>query len=410
MSDDQFSERPPDSDFQQQNLKAWQPLLTPPWVIGTFTMIAIAFIPIGAVIISQSSEVVEMETRYDNLPCAPFEPEGALLKNTTINFDGGEIVSCWKSVEMEVTGDMTASDSDGKNIYFYYKLTNFYQNHRRYVKSRSDAQLRGEVDPATTSCDPLNEWKDTGNCDTDADCLRYSLSVAGRNMTCDGRHHLCTAGDCTNDADCDVFDNSSLLACHQTVGAGTVKQCQINTDSSDTMSLYPCGLIAASYFNDTYMKPEGIGGWTEKRIAWESDVEDKFKPSTVDYTKQTRVGPGNYQIPDVTDEAFIVWMRTAGLPTFKKLRYRITNATLKKGQKLTVNVYDTFQTAPFEGTKSIVISTTSWLGGKNLFLGYAYIVVGGLCLLFAIVFLIKHMMCRRDLGDMKYFNWENSRK
>lgn len=26
-------------------------------------------------------------------------------------------------------------------IYMYYKLTNFYQNHRRYVKSRSDVQL-----------------------------------------------------------------------------------------------------------------------------------------------------------------------------------------------------------------------------------------------------------------------------
>ena len=28
-------------------------------------------------------------------------------------------------------------------IYMYYKLTNYYQNHRRYVKSRSDMQLRG---------------------------------------------------------------------------------------------------------------------------------------------------------------------------------------------------------------------------------------------------------------------------
>ena len=26
----------------------------------------------------------------------------------------------------------------------YYSLTNYYQNHRRYVKSRDDKQLRGE--------------------------------------------------------------------------------------------------------------------------------------------------------------------------------------------------------------------------------------------------------------------------
>ena len=31
-------------------------------------------------------------------------------------------------------------------IYMYYKLTNYYQNHRRYVKSRSDQQLvRGQT-------------------------------------------------------------------------------------------------------------------------------------------------------------------------------------------------------------------------------------------------------------------------
>ena len=31
-------------------------------------------------------------------------------------------------------------------IYVYYKLTNYYQNHRRYVKSRNEKQLRGDVD------------------------------------------------------------------------------------------------------------------------------------------------------------------------------------------------------------------------------------------------------------------------
>jgi len=30
-------------------------------------------------------------------------------------------------------------------IYVYYELSNYYQNHRRYVKSRSSLQLRGEV-------------------------------------------------------------------------------------------------------------------------------------------------------------------------------------------------------------------------------------------------------------------------
>lgn len=35
-------------------------------------------------------------------------------------------------------------------VYFYYQLANFYQNHRRYVKSRSDGQLRGDLSADTS--------------------------------------------------------------------------------------------------------------------------------------------------------------------------------------------------------------------------------------------------------------------
>lgn len=42
-------------------------------------------------------------------------------------------------------------------IYVYYQLDNFYQNHRRYVKSRNNDQLVGnykKVDELT-DCDPI---------------------------------------------------------------------------------------------------------------------------------------------------------------------------------------------------------------------------------------------------------------
>lgn len=40
----------------------------------------------------------------------------------------------------------------------YYGLTNFYQNHRRYVKSRDDNQLLGEFDqPPSTDCAPFDK-------------------------------------------------------------------------------------------------------------------------------------------------------------------------------------------------------------------------------------------------------------
>lgn len=334
------SERPPDSDFQQQNLKAWQPLLTPGWVIWTFFVISIIFVPIGAIILDASGSVHMQEFQYQSN--CQFDSEG-----------GGEFPrSCVTTVTLNITEDMK------KPVYFYYKLTNFYQNHRRYVKSRDDKQLRGDLSATMSSCEPLIEYNG--------------------------------------------FNNGSK-------------------------SLYPCGLIANSYFNDTftnfqYKNADGNalplnqssgyedGTYTDNGIAWASDKKDKFKK--IDASKLpeswTRVGPGNFQLPDVDQEDFIVWMRTAGLPNFKKLRY-IIHRDLDKGSQLTVNVKNAFPVAAFKGTKSIVISTTSWLGGKNDFLGYAYIMVGSLCFLLASLFLIKHCFHERPLGDMHYFNWHNNR-
>ena len=40
--------------------------------------------------------------------------------------------------------------------------------------------------------------------------------------------------------------------------------------------------------------------------------------------------------------------------------------------------------------QEFVLSTNSWMGGKNLFLGVAYLVVGGLAFITALSFLIAH--------------------
>jgi len=88
-------------------------------------------------------------------------------------------------------------------------------------------------------------------------------------------------------------------------------------------------------------------------------------------------------------EHFIVWMRTAGLPNFRKLWGRIDDG-LEQGQySLTiVNKYDVSQ---FDGKKSYVFSTTNALGGKNYFLAICYLVVGSLCIVFAIIFCIAFL-------------------
>ena len=109
------------------------------------------------------------------------------------------------------------------------------------------------------------------------------------------------------------------------------------------------------------------------------------------------------RLPPVDDEDFIVWMRTAGLPTFKKL-YRKIHLDLKAGDVIEVQALNYYPVAAFSGQKAVVLSTTSWLGGKNSFLGWAYIVVGIICVVLGFAFLIKHLVSPRPLGDMKYFN------
>ena len=92
------------------------------------------------------------------------------------------------------------------------------------------------------------------------------------------------------------------------------------------------------------------------------------------------------------NEHFIVWMRTAGLPNFRKLWGRIEDGLEAGSYKLKID--NQYQVAPFQGQKSFVLSTTNALGGKNYFLAVCYITVGTLCLLFAFVFCVAYMKKR----------------
>jgi hypothetical protein len=85
-----------------------------------------------------------------------------------------------------------------------------------------------------------------------------------------------------------------------------------------------------------------------------------------------------------------VWMRPAALPIFRKL-YGWIGEDLQENDNITVNLLNNYNTYTFDGTKKVVLSTTSFLGGKNSFLGIAYLSVGGLCFFLAMVFLLMHI-------------------
>jgi len=233
--------------------------------------------------------------------------------------------------------------------YVYYELDNFYQNHRRYVKSRDDAQLRGELQEASaleSSCDPL---------------------IYGDIPSATGARRI----------------------------------------------LHPCGLIANSYFNDTIaLGPVRSKGqdvtlsWSEQGISWATDRLNKFKavPAATKAANKEKYQFLEETYPalqSVEDEHFIVWMRTAALPRFRKLYARI-ETDIPAGARLTFNIGENFPVSQFGGSKSVVLSTISFLGGKNDFLGLAYIAVGAVCAAMAIAFLVKECTCPRRPGDVKF--------
>lgn len=126
----------------------------------------------------------------------------------------------------------------------------------------------------------------------------------------------------------------------------------------------------------------------DKNIAWSSDREYKFKNLNVPDWK-------SIQWQDVEDQKFIVWMRTAGLPNFRKL-YGEIKEDLKKGT-YELRIKNLYDVSSFAGSKYFVLSTTNLLGGTNYFLAVCYIIVGALCIMFGIIFFIAYMG-RRQTG------------
>jgi len=64
-----------------------------------------------------------------------------------------------------------------------------------------------------------------------------------------------------------------------------------------------------------------------------------------------------------------------------------------------------FNTYGFGGKKYVIVSTASWLGGRNDFLGVAFVAVGGASFLFSLILLVLQLAFKRQLGDTSRLSW-----
>lgn len=323
------SKRPDDGAFYQQRLPAWKPIINIHSTVPVFGVLGIFLVPIGLLLITTAGSVKEM--RLDYSECNGCETKSYLE-------------------DCQCTVDFTLDTKfGGSQVMMYYGLERFYQNHRKYATSRSDYQLRGN---------PLNP---------DDNCEPYESDL----------------------------DSNKVFA--------------------------PCGLIANSMFNDTFdlewlsqihkngsiLDVNKKINFTQEGIAWESDHGNKFKnPAGNDLVASFNgtvkppswskapyeLDPGNPSNNAFLNEPFIVWMRVAAFPTFRKLYSRITmelNPELSNGlesgsYRLKVNYR--YPVLYYHSKKFFVLSTTSIFGAKNLMIGIVYLVVGSLLLVLATAF------------------------
>ena len=213
-------------------------------------------------------------------------------------------------------------------IFIYYEISNMFQNHRKYSKSRDIMQLMGNERTTAQvdgSCFPVSSMGDLG------------------------------------------FYTTLFL------------------DAKDVAN--PCGLIAQSIFNDTFIllpPQDSIKEYINIKfdhLAWDIDRQEKYK--NLDNWR-------NIQWKNVEDEHFMVWMSIAGLPTFRKLWGRIEEELDPGVYRMAIlNNYDV---SPFKGEKRMIITTSSRFGGKFYFLAYSYVACSVIALIGSIlVFTMSYM-------------------
>lgn len=247
-------------------------------------------------------------------------------------------------------------------IYFHYKLTEVYQNHRSYVKSRNTKALINKEDVTDVEyCDPSEVQ--TSKADDEDYAGKYMLPC----------------GLIANSFFNDKFKVKYIMANGTEVDfCDNTTRCNADPEQVDKWS------DAAWYSSPN---------WERDGIAWDSDLDrfELFEISDDDYTTNVNQDQEvqNVTLPDTDDPDLMVWMRTSTVPTFLKLHRIINGQSLKKGDQLMVTIKNYFNVNDgFDGTKALVISTNSSLGGRNNKLGIIYMVIGSVSLLTAVFFRI----------------------
>ena len=321
VNEGEGSNKPKDTAFVQQRLRAFQLVHTLETTIACLVGASLLFLMFGFVLYAQADKITEAVVRYDNA-CSSKDC------NVTFTFEG-----------------ITKGP-----IYIYYELRNFYQNHRKFLKSKSYPQLRGE-----------------------------DVDVSGLS-TCEGALYGKELYD-------DYYLDGSLI--------------------KDKDVANPCGLFPRSVFNDTFilLNPEGIRvNISEEDIAWSSDRNYLYQyPDDGEKKLWT----------DTENEHFIVWMRASVTKNFKKLWGKLVKREGRKRRldellpgNYTLQIQNNYDVSQWDGEKRVIITNVNSLGGKNYFLGMIFVFCSILCCFSSLFFCGRAMISKKASLSVDQLSWQ----
>ena len=314
--------------FLQQELPAVRPIPSVRANVGVPLLLGIANLIVGAAMIAASKGVVEVSIRYDDV-------EACRDAHVT---SGGETVC---TVQAVIQKDMHGP------VFVHYGLDRFHQNARRYATSSAYAQYHF---PDRT------------------------------------------------------FQTAELHLCLPELFLGSTGYDGAFSEANDLPNgglITPCGLVAWTFFNDTYQLGVARFGTTSEpsspadevllafdaqpeRIARRNDLSlfgpvraENYNPDA--FPQFRGGGTANRMLND--EERLITWMRLAARPKFRKPYARLDAPedgapVFRAGDVVSIGVHNRYDTYRFGGTKTVVLTTLSWYGGRHEGAGWAFVCSG----------------------------------
>ena len=356
----QKSRKPANTSFRQQRLKAWQPILSPQSVLPLLILMACVFAPIGIGLVVSTISVQRLVVNYTECDALAPAKHFETIPSEYVDYHFSKKVAVQPQWMV-----LTDPELGNQTCRIQFAVPN-------HIKKSTYVYYR-----LTNFNQNYREYVQS----LDLDQLK-GKALIGNDL----------------DPNCDPL---------RTV---------------ENKTIFPCGLIANSMFNDTFGTTlTGVNDTadyllTTKGIAWDTDSHRYGK---TEYNASDIVPPPNWaklfpngytddNIPDLQNwEQFKIWMRTAALPNFYKLAMKNETNGLGKGIYI-ADIELNYPVRSFYGTKSFVLTTNSIIGAGNEALGIVYLIVAGIATLFAILFLIKVIFKPRPMHDHSYLNFENS--